>query len=235
MNISIVIIEDYEQEAQHLITELSTWSEKKQVNTSISTYTSGEEYFSKTCVHTAAIYFLDIQLSGMNGVNIAKRLRNEGFHGEIIFLTSFKEYILDGYQVHALNYLLKPIKQATLFPCMDEVLTKFIGNNYIFRGKNEIIQIPYHKIMACSSSLHYVDILTESGTFTQHTTLSHVLSHLPKEFIQTHRSYIVNMTHIYKIIGNTIILSNGLKVQIGRKYLNDVRTAFLEYSARFDT
>ena len=234
MNLNIVIVEDQDIEAQRLINELTLWSSSKNFSVSIKKYSSGEEYFLSSDTHTALVFFLDIQLPGINGLQVATRLRKEHFNGHIIFLTAFHEYVFEGYHVHALNYLLKPIESSALVPCMDEIAQSLIGNNYIFRNKQEIIQIPYQEILAFSRNYHYVDILTKSETFCQRTSLKNILTHLPKEFIQTHRCYIVNMTHIKKIVANTIELSNHLTVQIGRQYINSVRMAFANYSVRFD-
>lgn len=234
MNLNIIIIEDQPEECERLKNELNNWSQEHTFQTTIFSYPSGEAYFSAHQEHTAHLFFLDIQLGGMNGLEIAQRLRAHGYKGEIIFLTAFREYVFEGYQVHALNYLLKPIQASALYPCMNEVANTFMGNSYIFRNKQEIIQIPYHDILVFTSNLHYVDILTFCGSFCQYTSLNNVLDYLPKEFIRTHRSYIVNMAHILKIVGNTITLSNNMTVQIGRQYLNNVRTAFSEYSLRFD-
>ena len=234
MKLEIIIIEDQPIEANRLHDELNFWSTNKNFPISIRKYSSGEEYFNTQKTHTASVYFLDIQLTGMNGLEIATRLRQEEYKGHLIFLTAFREYVFEGYQVHALNYLLKPIQRSALIPCMDEVAETLMGNNYIFRNKQEIIQIPYHEILAFSSNMHYVDILTLSGTFCQYTTLKSIIEYLPKEFIQTHRSYIVNMAHIHKLSGNTIVLSNHMTVQIGRQYLNNVRLSFSNYSVRLD-
>ncbi|MCB6951061.1 LytTR family transcriptional regulator DNA-binding domain-containing protein [Agathobacter rectalis] len=63
---------------------------------------------------------------------------------------------------------------------------------------------------------------------------SRIIEHLPGEFIRTHRSYIVNMTHIYRITSSTIELSNHLTIQIARSYYKDVINAFAKYTRRFD-
>lgn len=96
------------------------------------------------------------------------------------------------------------------------------------------MQIEYRDILSFSSSLHTIVILTCHEHFTQHASLSNILSHLPKQFIRVHRSHIVNMAHIHKISGKTITLSNRKTVPIGRQYLNDVRKAFTEYATRLD-
>lgn len=83
--------------------------------------------------------------------------------------------------------------------------------------------------------MHYVDILTTNGKcYEQMATLSRIIEHLPGEFIRTHRSYIVNMAHIYRITSSSIELSNHLTIQIARSYYKDVINAFAKYTRRFD-
>lgn len=234
MTIDITIIENDLEEMNHLQNTLNAWSYEKSFPVSITTYMSGEEYFASNSSHASDLFFLDIQLSGMNGMDIAKRLRNNDYTGEIIFLTSFREYVFDGYQVHALNYLLKPPAIPLLYSCLNEVAESLKTNFYVFRYKQEIIQIEYRDILCLSSFLHSIDIITREEHFAQYASLNAVLSCLPKQFVRVHRSHIVNMAHIHKISGNTITLSNRTTVPIGRQYVNDVRNAFTEYSTRFD-
>lgn len=234
MNINIVIIENESNELEHLKNELNIWSSEKSIPITLSSYSSGEDYFSKSQKHTADLYLLDIQLNGMNGMEIAKKLRSECYSGSIIFLTSYREFVFEGYQVHALNYLLKPLDICSLHLCLNEVSDTLTKKHYIFRNKQEIVQIEYRNILLFSSYLHNVEILTNSGIFNQYATLNNILTHLPKEFVRVHRSYIVNMTHIHKISGSIITLSNHIEIPIGRKYLNSIRTVFSEYSTRFE-
>lgn len=81
------------------------------------------------------------------------------YHGIIVFLTAFRGYVFRGYEVRALNYLLKPVKENTLFLCLDEIAKELSNNTYIYRNKREIVSIPYTDILTFSSRLHYVDIL----------------------------------------------------------------------------
>ena len=234
MIINITIIENESNELEQLTQALNTWSEEKSTLLSIATYTSGEEYFAANKLHSSDIFFLDIQLDEMNGIDIAKQLRKNGYNGEIIFLTSFREYVFDGYLVHALNFLLKPLETSKLYSCLDEIKESLMMSCYFFRIKQETIQIEYRDILAFSSTLHSIDILTCNEHFNQYASLSTILNCLPKQFIRVHRSHIVNMTHIHKISGNTITLSNHTTVPIGRQYLNDVRKSFTEYATRLD-
>lgn len=234
MKIKITIIEDCLIELNRLSNELEIWSKCSGIEIKLYTYSSGEEYFRRHQENDVSVFFLDIQLSGMSGMTFAKKLRESGYKGHLIFLTAFREYVFEGYQVHALNYLLKPITANLLKPCMDEIAKDLLGNTYVFRNKQEIVQIPYTDILVFTSNMHYVDILTSSKSFCQYTTLNNIIIYLPKEFIRCHRSYIVNMSHIYKIKGSTIVLSNNMKVPMGRSFLNQVQIQFSNYSFRFD-
>lgn len=237
MKLKISIIEDQKQEAEHLKSILHKW--RLQSNYEIKTleYSSGEDFFeenNKDMYKTFSVFFLDIQLKAMSGLDVAKRLRKEGYQGSLIFLTAFREYVFHGYEVHAMNYLLKPVKEKQLFLCLDEIAQNLSGSSYLYRNKQNIISIPYKDILSFSSSLHYIDIVTVSDHFCQYATLNSIIEHLPKEFIRTHKSCIVNMSHIYKISGSTIVLSNHMTTQIGRSYIKSVINAFTTYSTRFD-
>lgn len=233
----IIILEDLLPETAFLKRQLESWSELNKIEIEIDTYTSGEVFFNKNPMITNSIctvFFLDIQMGEMNGMDVARRLRMEGYTGPIIFLTAFREYVFEGYDVHAMNYLLKPVQREPLFRCLDEIATSLSGNVYLYRNKNDIIRIPYKDIFTITASLHYVDILTVSGVYSQYANLNQVIEHLPKEFIRIHRSCIVNMAHIHKIAGSTITLSNRMTAVIGRTYLKAVTQEFIRYSTRLD-
>lgn len=78
-------------------------------------------------------------------------------------------------------------------------------------------------------------LFVDGKCYEQMSTLNKIIVHLPSEFIRTHRSYIVNMAHIYRITSGTIELSNHLTTQIARSYSKDVISAFAKYTTRFDT
>lgn len=237
MKLKIVILEDKKSESAYLMQLLKDWSLYRNFNIETSLYSSGEEFFEKNENYMSediAVFLLDIQMKKINGIDVAKALRNSGYQGDIIFLTSFREYVFKGYEVHALNYLLKPVEAKSLYLCLDEIAKKLTGNAYVYRYKQEIITIPYKDIISFSSSLHSIDILTTKDTFQQYSTLNTIIGHLPSEFIRIHKSCIVNIAHINKITKNVVSLSNRKTATIGRVYMPDVLEAFANYAMRFD-
>lgn len=233
----IAILDDSNIELNKLKTELNNWSIITDIDVYIQCFNSGEDFFS-THDNTSInydLFFLDIAMKEMSGLDVAKKLRALNFQGDIIFLTAFKEFVFDGYEVHAFNYLLKPINTILLRRCLNSIAAKIQSNCHIYRNPNhEVTSIPYKDIICCSVNRHYVDITTKYHIYIQHINLCDLLEILPTEFIQVHRSYVVNMAHIFSIINNKIYLSNNTTVDIGRKYSNNFKKEFLNYSTRFN-
>lgn len=229
----IVVIEDQSAELEKLSSALLLWKQQSTIAYSMEAFSSGELYLEQENTEDFPdLFFLDIQLPGMDGLAVARHLREVGYRGYIIFLTAFREYVFEGYNVHAFQFLLKPVNPDALCTCMNEIIKELSEASYIFQDKQNTIQIPYREILTFSSRLHYVDILTADNLFCQYTTLGKIMDDLPDYFIRCHRSHIINMQHIYKISRSSIYLSNNTYIAIGRSYLDMTRNAFLKYSER---
>ena len=134
MNFNITIIEDNPQEKERLLKALHIWEETNKLPLHIHDYANGEAYLEEHDTDEDHLYILDIQLSGMTGIDVAKKMRARGFDGAILFLTAFREYVFDGYDVRAMHYLLKPVVQEALDKCLDDILQQLKGNYFIFRN-----------------------------------------------------------------------------------------------------
>lgn len=233
MKFRITIIEDDLQEKEQLLHTLHIWEERRNTSLDIHFYNSGENYFASHKIDEDHLYILDIQLPGMTGIEIAKNMRKRGFDGNILFLTAFREYVFDGYDVRALHYLLKPVLQEALDKCLDDVYQQLNGEYFIFRENSHIIQIPYIDIICLSASKHYIELTTKKEVYSIRMTLKNILPFLPMDFIQCHRGHIVNMRHIRKITATDLLLSNNTTVLIGRNYLASVRHSYADFSMRF--
>ena len=229
----IVVIEYQSAELEKLSSALLLWKQQSTIAYSMEAFSSGELYLEQENTEDFPdLFFLDIQLPGMDGLAVARHLREVGYRGYIIFLTAFREYVFEGYNVHAFQFLLKPVNPDALCTCMNEIIKELSEASYIFQDKQNTIQIPYREILTFSSRLHYVDILTADNLFCQNTTLGKIMDDQPDYFIRCHRSHIINMQHIYKISRSSIYLSNNTHIAIGRSYLDMTRNAFLKYSER---
>lgn len=233
---NIVILENNKYELQNAEKMIKAWATDQDIILNISSYKSGEEYFAHQSTYDANtdLFLLDIQMGEISGIDVAKKLRASGYERDIIFITSFREYIFDGYNVHAFNYLIKPLTQDTLFKCLSEIYKKKEGTNYILHSRDNIIKIPYSNIIAFSANRHSIDITCSDNIYSQYANLNSISEKLPKQFIQVHRSHIVNIEHVLKLSKGKIYLSNGMTINIGPKYVDTFTSLFLQYATRFN-
>jgi len=228
MNIYIAVVEDELIYAEQLDKILNHWAKQLNCTLSLVHFKSASD-FLKTDFNLYDVAFLDIQLyETMDGLSLAQSLRKNEYQGSIVFLTSYKEYVFQGYDVQALHYLLKPVQEQDIKKCMNMVYQLTKQKNYIIQNNNQTIKIPFHQIFYFSSANHYIDIYTLEATYSHKAKVADMISHLPYHFTQCHRSILVNLNHVEKIVKNEIFLSNGATLPISNTYLEHVRKAFLD-------
>lgn len=224
MNISIV--DDELLYCNQLETFLKEWSVKNEIQINIFSYDNGNSLLADNYGQNYLI-FLDIDMPEINGMEVAKKLRKNGYKSHIIFLTAHNEYVYEGYHVRALDYLLKPITLEKLESCLSPVLEELKSSVYIFRTATCIEKIPYSSIIAFATQGHYIDIITEQHTYHQKISLKTIKQILPENFEQCHRTLMVNINHITKLDGNNLHLTNQEIFPISKQYLKNIQNAFI--------
>ncbi|MEP5612898.1 MAG: LytTR family DNA-binding domain-containing protein [Cyclobacteriaceae bacterium] len=213
-----VLVVDDEPHARRF---LSTLLEKGDEFHLLGECANGREaiHFCKT--QTPDIIFLDIQMPGMTGLEVAYQLRKTD--SLVIFSTAYDQYAIQAFEVEALDYLIKPftdkrfnevlnrakemieLNQRKVFSARVERLYRSFNKSsspslteivILNRGLEERISVT--KILYIEASSVYVIIHTKRKQFIYRTTLELLTSQLPKEFIRIHRSYIVNKTYVVK-------------------------------------
>ena len=127
MNCFRIAVCDDEKVSRDFETKLiNEWAEKSGLTAITDTYTSAENFlFESEDRLEYNLLILDIQMGKMNGVELAKSLRRRGFEGALIFLTGVKDFAIEGYEVGAVRYLLKPLKEEEFFKTLSLVYTDF--------------------------------------------------------------------------------------------------------------
>lgn len=233
---NILIIEDEHSDLQHLTTLLNRWKSERNLTIEIRYFLSAESFIAANLFQWPDVCLLDIQLSNSktpsvkNGIELAKILRHHGYQNAILFLTAFREYVFDGYKVHALDYLLKPVCYENLAPCLDEIERTLKREQYLFRNGSDVIRLSYSDIISIHSDHHTVEITTPNKVYVQKISLENILCHLPNEFVRCHRTCIVNLAHITSFSHAEVHLSNMTKVAVGRSYRKNITQKFSEYT-----
>lgn len=171
----------------------------------------------------------------MSGIELAKKIRTIDKEVIIIFITGIDEYVFEGYNVSAFNYLLKPIDEVKIFNVLDNIkekLEKDITNKkflILSKGKN-ILRIDYDDIFYIIAFDHYIDIHTKNDIYTFNRKISEIETLLPQRyFVRCHRSYIVNIKYVKNINKNSLLLENQIKIPVSKTRINDTYDTFINY------
>ena len=226
MQLNIGIVEDEPHFTGELLKHIDRWQADNYCAVKVQDFGSCQDFLSCRG-RKFDVIFLDIQLPDGTGVELAKTLRKSQYKGEIVFLTAFQEYVFEGYQVRALNYLLKPTGYEPVRECLDTVFLALNDENYIYRYRDEIIKIPYHEILYLTSANHRIVIFSRKRTYLQTDLLRNVIKYLPQQFAQCHRTTVVNMHHVIQIRSKELVLSDKSVLPVSESYLGRVRSTFV--------
>lgn len=178
------------------------------------------------------VSFLDIYMTDIMGNEIAHRLRDMGYRGEIVFLTASPDFAIESYDVDAGGYLLKPLEYEKLMKVMNRVTRDVAPSSYQIRHRATVTKVLYNDILYVESINSKCILHSESGeAYTVYKTLNTIEKELgDRRFLRCHQSFLVNMDHI-KQIGAQFLLSDGILVPIRQRGVKSVRQAYMDYSA----
>lgn len=182
------------------------------------------------------IVFLDINMPNLNGLSMAKIIKN---NISIIFTTAYSEYAVESYDVNAIDYLLKPFSferfTTAVFKAIEKQKNNFIlpdiqeekpENKKIFikaDGKNHSIKLD--EILYCEAMKNYTKIVLANGIFLKSLiTFSKIEQDLIKEndnFLRIHRSFLISKSHISSINSNFVFI-NKFEIPIGPQYKESI-------------
>ncbi|WP_074409328.1 LytR/AlgR family response regulator transcription factor [Aquimarina megaterium] len=225
--ISCIIVDD-EPTAREIITSHLSKIDRIEV---IATCSNALEAFN--CINTQKVdlIFLDINMPKISGISFAKSINKDI---KIIFTTAYREYAIDGFDLHAVDYLLKPIAYERLLNAIHNYfevyhkteLSKTIetsSNEFIFvRSDRRMKKVDFSEIIYIESYSDYVKIHCSSNTIVTRETISTIESKLPQQyFMRTHRSYIIAISRIDSFSNEEIIVGKK-SIPISRNYKAEV-------------
>lgn len=211
----IAICDDSKLDRQLLKVVIQIYFENNEEEFKIFEYELGDNLLDDIEVE---LLFLDII---MNGMKIARKLRDIQFKAPIIFLTAHADYAVESYEVYVAGYLLKPYDTNKLTLLLDEVLQRSVQKRIAVKVKKQHRYLEINDIMYAESDKHVLNIHLKDSRVIQTTEkLSELKKTInSKRFIRCHQSYLVNMDYI-KDAKTDFILSNDIRIPIrvrGRK------------------
>ncbi|MBR9860944.1 response regulator transcription factor [bacterium] len=178
--------------------------------------------------HKVDLMFLDIQMPEISGLNLIKTLEHKPL---FMFTTAYPDYAVEGFELDAIDYLLKPIafdrfekaiekaKEYFQIKQNQEVAETDLENEHIFvKANQKLIKLAYSEIYYVEAFADYVKIFLEDKKIVTLQTMKNMEKKLPEEmFSRVHRSYIVNRDHVSSFSGSKVEV-NGVSIPIGKNY-----------------
>lgn len=231
----IAVVDDILEDRESISQMLESFFQKYNIEFSISTFASAEEFLNVFEPEGTDLCFMDIYMDGIDGMEAAKKIRAIDSECQIIFLTSSDQYVYEGYEVQALRYLMKPLTPDMLSKLIPVCIEKAELNQRrlsVTIGKT-IKEIPYGKILYVNTEginvkLHFFG---SELKLSSHRTFSETVSPLLKDFrfITCGRGVVVNLSHVKELDKDCFIMDNHERVPVSRRQLAAASAAFVDY------
>lgn len=197
---------------------------------SIDTYQSGEELLESDVTYD--LVFLDIEMSGMSGMQTAEILRRRKKGSLIIFLTSYSEWMPDAFKVRAFRFLTKPIQNNELVEAVTEAREEITAHvKILVQTKGQMVLMDQQDIVCCEAFGDGTYIYTKQEVLESSKPLKYWKETLGTEhFYQVHKSYIVSLRHV-KIVHDKEIQMNYMNtsIPVSRRKHMKFKEIFFEY------
>lgn len=232
MAFRIALCDDAPQDRAYIRSILASWSENSRQLVHIEEFPSAESFLFRYAEDKAwDILLLDIEMGNMDGVTLAKKIRQENDSVQMVFITGFADYISEGYEVAALHYLMKPVKQDKLFAVLDRAVASIQKTERVILLPvgGEMLRLPISQVQYVEAFSHTVAIITGTDTIQVKMPISEVEKLLGDAFIRCHRSYLVGIKHIARLSKVEVILDNGKALPLSRSAAVSVHKAFISY------
>lgn len=188
--------------------------------------------------HVVDILFLDINMPEISGVELLSMLHHQPF---TIFTTAHQEYAVQGFELNAVDYLLKPISYMRFEKAVEKAVQRCNqvkpsanDKDYIFvKADHKLIKIRFDSIFYIEGLKDYLKIYSSDEKFPIVTlmTMKHMETLLPNQFQRIHRSYIANFDKIESVDHNQFLINKQL-IPIGKSYEDDVDKLLLKMNIR---
>ena len=228
----IAICDD--EKAQRLLLKkyLEEWAVQNKAILETELFVSGESFlFSWEDDRNYDLLVFDIEMGQMSGMELAAAIREKDDGIPILFVTGYDKYMLQGFEVAALHYLLKPVNKDKLFEVLDKLKIKRKQEDKLFfQTEKGPVSLHPSRIWYIEARAHQCILYTEDEEYTLRSSISEVARQLSgrREFARCHRSYLVNLYHVSAIVKPELILDDKRRLPVSRSAEKEVNRLFIE-------
>ena len=230
----IAIVDDIAAERNLLHTRLNYKLKQHSIQADVLEYESGEAFLADAEQQPFTVVFLDIYMDGMSGMEAAKALRKLDTDCLLIFTTTSTDHALEGFQVRAMHYLVKPYTEQDLTALIDEILSRIPQpDNYLaVKVSGSDIQLPFKEMLYAEHFSHMIHVHTTGNlVLTTRMSFGQFTAPLKEDdrFFLCSRGIVINMEHAIDFDGTAFLLDNGSSIPVSRDLIKTARQTFMNF------
>lgn len=235
MKLDISVCDDEKDQRDYIASLVLRWADAAGHTVRVREYCAGEQFlFENDGGAVSDILLLDIQMQSIDGIQLARRVRERGGRVQIVFITGYDEYMPLGYEVDALHYLMKPVGYEKLAEVLDRAVGRLEkeGPSLILQTPEGLRRIAVDDIVFAEALGHTLALHLTEGTLSLPRSLASFKEEAGEGFVSPHRSFLVNLSHIRRISKKELELDGGETVPVARGAFEGINRAFIDFYRR---
>ncbi|MEG0740578.1 MAG: LytTR family DNA-binding domain-containing protein [Clostridia bacterium] len=228
----IAICEDDGSDRDLLHRQLAQAIQDLNVNAEVEAFQTAEQLLKAAEKTYFSIFFLDILLPGLSGMDAALKLRQLGNYAPVIFTTVTRDYLAQSYTVWAVHYLVKPIEESEIKEALSRALRVLD-----VKEKTLEITVARHTEYIPYSDIYYIEgnnrnclVHTRTGTYNPYNSVQGMFASLnDSRFCHSHRSYVINLDHVLTVLRGKVAMRDDALLPIRRGADSEVRRAWEDH------
>lgn len=229
--IRIAIVEDEPTERDRIKVYLEEIAQEDQTQFDIEQYSSGMA-FVMSGMKDYDLVLMDIDMPNLNGIETAKALRKVDQSATLIFVTNMAQYAISGYEVNAVDFILKPVNRYSFAIKIKRAISRTAKKNdnaIQIKMDGTIFLVHMYQIMYLEVDGHYVIFHTTQGDYKEYTTLKLAQKRInSSHFVQCNQSFLINMKYIESVSRESVTVG-GTIIYISRKMKTEFMNAVLDF------
>lgn len=231
----IALADDEKIFVEEMQNYLQRFGRENGIALSVTAFPDGQSLLEQYICGAWDLVILDVDMPGVNGIDTARRIREKDQKVPLMFITNLAQYAIKGYEVGAVDYLLKPVNYYALSMKMKKVvslwhLTRDVP--LVLKRNSDVMILPMSQLYYVESLDHSLHYHTAEGDLEQvgARTLADVEQELPKsQFVRCHNRYVVNLRHVDGLAGNHLCVQ-GRELPISRNRRRETLEALMRYA-----
>lgn len=225
----VAICDDEKFFREELRAVLFTYKAERRLHLDVYLYSSGEALLASAKAFD--MVFLDYQMPGMDGMEVARELRRRNLTCSIVFVTSYPEFVFEAFEVQPYRFLCKPISPEQIETLMTGFIKeqKCLAPITVMTEFDQVV-IPSKDILYLEGNGKYCTIRTMTDTYSSSKTLAQVHALLPQHcFYRSHKSYVINLYGIHSFEQGVVTLANREIARIGRSKIAEFKRIYKQF------